>query len=221
MRLRTRPRSRVRPPYKLLSILLQYPDRRITDAEEEIVAAVAALEASPYRDALVRFCAAWTALSPIERAQQYVSTFDLAKQASLYLTYYLHGDKRQRGTELVRLKRLYAAGGMVMDAGEGMGSELPDYLPVMLEFAAFAPPGYGETLLAEFRTALEVLRTRLRELESPYALLLDAVCASLPALTLPQLGQIKQLISEGPPTERVGLEPYAPPEVMPATGARR
>jgi nitrate reductase delta subunit len=214
-------RRRLEPPYKLLSLLLQYPDRTIIAAEDEIVEAVGALEPSPYRDALQRFCAAWVNLSPIERAEHYVRTFDLQKQASLYLTYYLHGDKRQRGAELGRLTRLYAAGGMVLDGGSSEGGELPDYLPVMLEFAAFAPSGYGQTLLAEFRPALEVLRTRLHDLASPYAHLLDAVCHSLPALTLPQIGQIKRLIAEGPPTEQVGLEPSGPMVGTASVGAPR
>jgi nitrate reductase delta subunit len=65
---------------------------------------------------------------------------------------------------LLRLKRLFAAGGMAQSNGE-----LPDYLPLMLEFAALAPPGIGETLLREHRPALELLRLGLHESGSPYA----------------------------------------------------
>jgi nitrate reductase delta subunit len=111
---------------------------------------------------------------------------------------------------LVRLKKLYRAAGLPRE-----GSELPDYLPVMLEFAALAPDGIGSHLLAEHRTGLELLRLHLTEARSPYAHLLDAVCAGLPRLRLPELEQVKRLLRDGPPQEEVGLEPYAPSDVMP------
>ena len=56
--------------------------------------------------------------------------------ASLHLTYHTHGDRRQRGLELVRLKRRYAEAGLPFEGGE-----LPDYLPVLLEFASLAAGG--------------------------------------------------------------------------------
>jgi len=212
---RVRP-APARPPYKLLSVLLQYPDRGLLDAEDEIRQAVVALPPSRQQEAIVRFYAYWTSASPTERAQQYVETFDLQKRCGLHLSFYLQGDRRQRGTSLLRLKRLYAAAGLVLQGGE-----LPDYLPVMLEFAAFAPQGYGETVLAEYRAAIEIVRTSLRDLGSPYTHLLDALCAGLPHLSAPEVDQMTRLITEGPPSEQVGLEPFAPPEVMPGTGPRR
>jgi nitrate reductase delta subunit len=212
---RLRPRGRSRPPYKLVSVLLQYPDAAVIDAEGDIVRAAAALPASREKRAIEDFLRFWVSTSPIERAQTYVETFDLQKHASLYMTYYLHGDKRQRGAALVRLKKLYEAGGLVFEGGE-----LPDYLPAMLEFAAFAPPEYGECLLTEVRPAIEVLRARLHDQGSPYACLVDAISHWMPRLTLPEAAQVKRLVLEGPPTERVGLEPYGPPESMPGLGGR-
>jgi nitrate reductase delta subunit len=52
-------------------------------------------------------------------------------------------------------------------------------------------------------------------MESPYAHLLGAICSSLPALTAPDHERVRRLIAEGPPHEDVGLEPFAPPDVMP------
>ena len=117
---------------------------------------------------------------------------------------------------LLRLKRLYRAAGLVLE-----GQELPDYLPVMLEFAAAAPPGYGETILSEYRAALALIQRHLREQASPYAHLLDAIQAGQPILTPAEQEQLGRLIADGPPSEQVGLEPFAPPEVMPAREARR
>ena len=109
---------------------------------------------------------------------------------------------------LLRLKRLYAAGGL-----EQADDELPDYLPLMLEFAALAPPGHGETLLREHRPALELLRHGLQRRGSPTPHLLDALVRQ-PAATRPvEREHARRLAADGPPDEQVGLEPFAPPEV--------
>ena len=140
-------RRRPQPPapWALLSFLLRYPDAERGGRARELAAEVAALPAGPVRDALERFMAAWTG-DQTALAARYVETFDLRRRASLHLTYYAHGDTRERGMALLRLKKLYRAAGLPMDA-----PELPDHLTVMLAFAALAPPGHGEALLAEHR----------------------------------------------------------------------
>lgn len=197
-------------PYKLLSVLLRYPDRRLADAHEELSAAVEGLPRSPQRDSLRRFVAHVAAVTQRELEQEYVETFDLRRRASLYLTYYVHGDTRKRGMALLRLKHLYAAAGL-----EPTNGELPDYLPLMLEFAALAPADAGETLLREHRPPLELLRRHLHDAASPYADLLDALCGGLPRLTALEREHVRRLAENGPPDEQVGLQPFAPPEVMP------
>lgn len=207
MRLPGRPAP---PPYKLLSVLLQYPSDEVLEARPEIGEAIAELPRSNVRDGLERFLAWFGSAPGVELQQRYVETFDLQKRSSPYLTFYLHGDTRKRGLALVRLKRLYAAAGFPME-----GPELPDYLPAMLEFAALAPDDLGRRLLAEHRSGLELLRMHLRESDSPYAHLLDAVCAGLPRLAAGDLEAVRRLAREGPPSEQVGLQPFAPSDVMP------
>ena len=102
-------------------------------ARDEIAAEVAALPDGPVRDALERFLAGWTG-DQTALAARYVETFDLRRRASLHLTYYAHGDTRERGMALLRLKKLYRAAGLPMES-----AELPDHLTVMLAFAALAP----------------------------------------------------------------------------------
>jgi nitrate reductase delta subunit len=204
--------SRAGPPYQLLSTLLQYPDDGLLAARPQIAAAVAALPASPAKASLQRFLAAVITEEPVAAQQRYVDTFDLQKRSSLYLTYFRHGDTRRRGLSLLRLKRLYRAAGLELE-----GAELPDYLPVMLEFAAMAPEGLGRRLLAEHRADLELLRLHLKDLRSPYVHLLDAICEGLPRLRVPEVEDVRRLLREGPPKEEVGLEAYAPSEVMPGS----
>jgi nitrate reductase molybdenum cofactor assembly chaperone NarJ/NarW len=198
------------PPYKLLSVLLRYPDSVLVEAREELAAEVSALPKGPAKRSLVEFCRYLERSGAVELTQAYVETFDLRRRTSLYLSYYLHGDTRKRGMALLQLRRLYRAAGLEPATGE-----LPDYLPLMLEFAALAPDGFGETLLTEHRPSLELLRSGLGDADSPYAYLLDALTESLPRLTPRERTRVRKLAAEGPPSEQVGLEPFAPPEVMP------
>jgi len=202
--------------YKLCSLALQYPDEELVCAREELAAAAARLPAGAATRSLRRFFDWFASTPPPELAQHYVRTFDLHKRSVLYLTFYSLGDRRDRGMALLRLRKLYRAAGLPQD-----GSELPDFLPVMLEFAAFAEPGRGDLLLREQRPALELIRLSLRERRSPYAEVLDAVCEQVGGLTPGERVGLERLVAQGPPQELVGLEPFAPPEVMPGTGAMR
>lgn len=203
--------------YEVCSLLLRYPDAELLAAGEDLAAAVGELPGSPARAALERFLAWWRGSEPLALAQHYVETVDLNKRSGLYLTFYSAGDKRERGSALVRLKQLYRAAGLPL---EGSG-ELPDYLPVMLEFAASAPGRRGELVLREHRAALEMVRLSLRDLGSPYAEPLDAVCHALGPASAAERALVGRLAAAGPPQELVGLEPFAPPEVMPSAGQRR
>ncbi len=205
-----------RPPFKLLSLLLVYPDGTILAARPELEAAIAALPRSAERAALEAFWAWFSTTGSRELQQAYVETFDLQKRSSLYLTFFSEGETRKRGQALLRLKRLYASAGLVLEGGE-----LPDFLPVMLEFAELAPDGVGARLLSEHRAAIELLRMHLAEKQSPYRHVVEAICGTLPRLAAGDLDLVMRLIKEGPPSEQVGLEPFAPPEVMPVDGGLR
>lgn len=200
-------------PLKLTSLLLQYPD----DALVAAAAAVPDVEIGrPGRDRgerLRTFCD-WYASRPVGELQRlYVDAFDFTKQCSLHLTYHVHGDRRQRGVAMVQLKESYREAGF-----EPPGNELPDYLPLMLEFAALAPDGVGLDLLENNRVSIELIRAGLKREDSPFAPLLDVVVAGLGRLSSRNLARIRRLAAEGPPAEEVGLEPFAPPEVMPIDG---
>jgi len=203
--------------FRLASALLQYPDAELAAASGEIEAAARELP-DPSRTAVGRFLA-HAARTPMTALQQeYVRSFDFQKRASLYLTFHLHGDQRKRGPALLRLKRLYAAAGF-----PHAGGELPDFLPGILEFAAVAAPEHGALVLDELRPAFELVRRAARDLASPYADVLDAVAGLMPPATREQIEAARRIAAEGPPMEEVGVEPFAPLDVMPPleTGADR
>jgi nitrate reductase delta subunit len=217
MRLRNGRRSDAPTAYKLCSLLLLYPDEELLAAHDELRAAVARLRHSPAAEPLERFLAWWAGQEPLALQQHYVETFDLHKRCGLYVTFYGEGDRRQRGGALLRLKRLYRAAGLPLEGS----NELPDYLPVMLEFAAAAPDGRGEIVLREHRAALELVRHGLHERGTPYAGVLDAVCLTLGEPSPADHARAVELAAAGPPAELVGLEPFTPPEIVPSAGARR
>ncbi|HSC93164.1 MAG TPA: nitrate reductase molybdenum cofactor assembly chaperone [Gaiellaceae bacterium] len=184
--------------YELLSRLLGYPDASILGVRPEL------LPRGPARRALERFAASLDGVDLGTLQREYVDTFDFDRRASLHLTFHLYGDRRRRGIELVRLKRRYAEAGLALDDGE-----LPDALPVVLEFAALAPEA-GAAVLAGLLEPIELVRTRLTERGSRYAHLLDAVAATLPRPTRRQAERVRRLAAEEPPAELVGLEPARP-----------
>ncbi|HEX8958933.1 MAG TPA: nitrate reductase molybdenum cofactor assembly chaperone [Solirubrobacterales bacterium] len=216
MKLRSRGTAERQQTYKLCSLLLCYPDDELLAARAGLAAAAASAAPSAAARALERFCHWWTAAEPLALQQHYVETFDLHKRSGLYLSFYGEGDRRARGTALLRLKRIYRAAGLPLE-----GSELPDYLPVMLEFAADAPDRRGEIVLREHRPGLELLRGSLRERGTPYADVLEAVCLTLGEPSAADRARAIKLAAGGPPSELVGLEPFVPPEVMPPVEAGR
>jgi nitrate reductase delta subunit len=194
-------------PYKLASVLLQYPTAAVFEGLDVLDSAATEIPAREGRQAMQRFLVWLRTTPPTEVAQHYVETFDLRRRCALYLTYYRCGDTRTRGMAMLTFKTAYRVA-----AFEPTDDELPDYLPLVLEFASLS--SRGEDLLRSRRTDLELLRKALHEAETPYASVLDAVCAHLPRLRRRDLNAVRFHWEKGPPHEDVGLEPFAPPEYL-------
>jgi nitrate reductase molybdenum cofactor assembly chaperone NarJ/NarW len=204
--------------WRMTALLLDYPTADTVGLVDQLSAAAAGLPGQ-VRAPLVEFLEQFTATDPTLRASNYVETFDMRRRCSLHLTYYAYGDTRKRGMALLRFKHAYRQAGI--EVGE---AELPDYLPMVLEFAATVDQVQGERLLAEHVPVLELLRLSLQDNASPYARLLAAVLATLPPVNTADRRRIEQLAAEGPPDEDVGLDPFAmdPMTMNPtAAGGRR
>ena len=193
------------------SILLQYPDKTIRDHVPLVSTAVAALSPGRPRTALSTFLAHVARTDPRALAEHYVATFDRRRRCCLYLTWWTDGETRRRGQSLATLKERYRHGGLELGS-----SELPDYLPVVLEYVATGDLADGLALLQEHRSGVELLRLALRDARSPYADVVEAVCALLPGPSPQDRAAAQRLAQAGPPTESVGLEPYV---LVPTRGA--
>jgi nitrate reductase molybdenum cofactor assembly chaperone NarJ/NarW len=194
------------------SLLMTYPEQATVDAVP-LLTAVADRLPEPVAEPL-RTMSAHLASTPLPELQQhYTEIFDLRRRCAPYLTYFSHGDTRQRGMALLRFSHAYRSAG-----AEPVSSELPDHLAVVCEFAAATDLDGGMRLLREHRAAIELIRQALAEAESPYVAVLDLVRAILPDAAPRDLEKALELARTGPPEESVGLEPFGPPELM---GARR
>ncbi|MER7840018.1 nitrate reductase molybdenum cofactor assembly chaperone [Streptomyces sp. NPDC096040] len=149
--------------YQAAALCLTYPD-------DDFIARLPLLrEAAPQ---LREFTDHAAVTPPRELAAHYVQVFDVDNRRRLYLSWWQDGDTPRQGTSLVRFKDVYKAYGI-----EFTGEELPDFLPAVLEFTART----GNTdLLTEHRDCLAQLRRRLTAFGTPYACVLEAVCAALP-----------------------------------------
>ena len=199
--------------WRVTALLLDYPSTQTLSMTGQLSSAVQELP-GPVREPIVDFLSDFCVAGPLQLAARYVETFDMRRRASLHLTYYAYGDTRKRGMALLRFKHAYRQSGTALGDGE-----LPDYLPLVLEFAATIDPKQGQRLLAEHVPVLELLRLSLQDSGSAYAGLLTAILATLPPINTADRRRIAELAAQGPPAEDVGLEPFA---MDPLTaGARR
>jgi nitrate reductase delta subunit len=180
---------------------LDYPTPEQVERLPQLAAALAEQPSTPAVTALSGLVdhLSGTPLAELQRA--YVDVFDLSRKQTLYLSYWTDGDTRRRGEVLARFKAAYRAGGYLVDTH----GELPDYLPMVLEFAARVDPDAGRELLRAYRPSLELMRIGLQEKASPYAAALVAVCAGLPGESPADRAAVQAMAgAAGPSVELVG-----------------
>jgi nitrate reductase molybdenum cofactor assembly chaperone NarJ/NarW len=157
---------------RVLAALLGYPDARLRGHLPEMATLLAgdgALSAS--RSGEIGALARWLAgADPIEIEAGYVETFDRGRATSLHLFEHVHGDSRDRGPAMIDLAQTYERAGLYLAPGE-----LPDYLPVVLEFASTQPPREATAFLGEIAHLLNAIFGALVQRHSPYASVMGAL----------------------------------------------
>lgn len=158
--------------HRIASALFAYPDAELRAALPEIAVAIAtADDLSPAeRSSLGGFIAALTVSDPTGAEEDYVRTFDMVPEHSLHLTHHLMGEDKNRGPALIDLSEYYKQHGI-----EITQKELPDYLPLMLEFISLLDVEEGKQFLARWNKVLRQLQANLVEAGSPYADLIGLV----------------------------------------------
>ena len=199
-------RGSARVVHQAAAVCLDYPEADIIARSGLLRTALA--ESAP--DAVESFellLAFWDSSDLAAIQTHYVDVFDLSRKHSLYLSYWTDGDTRRRGEVLAAFKQRYRRSGFLVDTR----GELPDYLPMVLEYAAVVDPVDGTALLQQYRSSLELLRLALIERSTPHAGVVTAVCATLPGSSPPDRKAVMAMAAAGPPAEMVGLEPKSLP----------
>jgi nitrate reductase delta subunit len=157
---------------RVLAALLTYPDAGLRAHLTEMSAlleADAALGQARQAEiqALMRHL---SESDPVDAEMAYVELFDRGRATSLYLFEHVHGDSRDRGPAMVDLGEMYAKAGLMLQP-----DELPDYLPVMLEFISTQPPREARNFLDEIAHLLNAVFAALQLRGSAYASVLGAL----------------------------------------------
>lgn len=145
---------------------------------------------------------------------QYVEEFDLGKRHALHLSYWTDGDTRRRGEVLGAFKKVYRGQDTLVDTR----GELPDFLPMVLEYSATVDMETGKELLQQYRPSLELIKFGLMRDKLPHSDIVEAICNTLPGASPADEQAVMRMAGYGPPTESVGLDPYDP-RLLPMRGA--
>lgn len=198
--------------FRALSALLAYPTADLQQAVPAIRQVFAAEGILPPGDA--------AALDPLldslagddlyDLEERYVLLFDRSRTLSLNLFEHIHGEGRDRGGAMVDLLETYRAGGFDLT-----GPELPDHLPVLLEFLSTQPLDDSRAILADAGHILVALAERLARRESAYAPVLAALVSLAQATSTTDEAQALLAETDDDPTDLAALdETYAEAQVM-------
>ena len=157
---------------KALSLILSYPTRDLQSAMPEIGAVLASetrLTTAARRD-LRPLVEALSHRDIYDLEEQFVLLFDRSRTLSLNLFEHVHGESRDRGGAMVSLIETYQEGGF-----HPATSELPDHLPVLLEFLSTRPFVESQETLADAAHIFEALQARLARRDSPYGAVFAAL----------------------------------------------
>ncbi|WP_136656675.1 nitrate reductase molybdenum cofactor assembly chaperone [Nitratireductor sp. XY-223] len=176
---------------KVISLLLSYPTQELADAIPELKAAIEGDDGLGERETLLlnRLCDDIAERDLYDLQERYVHLFDRTRTLSLHLFEHVHGESRDRGGAMVDLMEMYGKAGF--DIGV---KELPDYLPLFLEFLSTKPAPEAAELLGQTVHILAALRERLKKRKSIYANAFAAL--ELIAAGKPDRALLKDLLDE-------------------------
>lgn len=156
--------------YKLLAKLIDYPDASLMAALPDLRAELGRDIEADEKAVLEPFMRQLESLELTEAQAAYVQTFDLSPSHALHMTHHLFGEDKNRGPALIDLTEFYKEYGL-----ELASNELPDYLPLVMEFSSLLQPDEARWFLSQWTKVLTQLARNLEEASSPYAPLIRLI----------------------------------------------
>ncbi len=180
--------------FKVLSAILGYPTAQLQEAMPELTAAIEgeALLPAAVRHQLDRLMNEIATGDLYDLQERYVLLFDRTRSLSLHLFEHVHGESRARGQAMIDLKSLYENSGIEIDA-----TELPDFVPLFLEFLSTRPRAEAYELLGQPAHIFAALAERLRKRQSAYEAIFRALTAL--AAAKPKADDVSTLLAEPDP----------------------
>ena len=159
---------------RVLAALISYPTADLVAAADEIRDAIDADTILPAaeRAGLHRLIDDLAGGDLYDLQERYGLLFDRTRALSLHLFEHVHGESRDRGQAMVDLLKLYEESGYTPTA-----TELPDYLPLFLEYASTRSPQAAIELIGQPATVIAALKERLAKRSSPYGAVMSALLA--------------------------------------------
>lgn len=177
---------------KLVGVLMDYPQDELWSHRDELIAAAGTAELSARRQRdLASFVEGLLDTDPLIAQDDWLSTFDRGRSMSLLLFEHIHGESRDRGQAMVDLIEAYRKNGFEMAA-----KELPDYLPLVLEYLAHRPAEEARDWLHHVNHIVGLLAARAAERKSPYALLFEILVEQAEGQV--DIAALRRLASEEP-----------------------
>ena len=157
---------------KVLARVLEYPTEELQASKDALVAAVLEDARLPRqnKEQLLRCVESLCSGDLLDMQENYVGIFDKGRATSLLLFEHVHGESRDRGQAMVDLMEQYRANGLEIDA-----KELPDYLPLFLEYLSTRPWDEIRAWLEDIHHILGLLAERLYQRESFYHVVMDSL----------------------------------------------
>lgn len=177
---------------KVISRLLDYPTAEMFAAKDELKAIVETCEelTNQNRTQLLDFIEQLTARDIFDAQESYDLLFDRGRALSLLLFEHVHGESRDRGQAMVDLMNVYKTNGFEVDS-----SQLPDYIPLYLEFLSEQTPEFVQEWLGDICHLLAMLSERLIDRECYYSVLFDSLIdISGQAVDAEQRAEISQTV---------------------------
>ncbi len=158
--------------FRALGALLSYPRGELREALSEIADAIrsSTLVRPEDRAAILGLIELLASADPLWAEERYVELFDRQRATSLNLFEHVHGEARDRGAAMVELKTIYEQAGFRLAA-----NELPDYLPVVLEYLSCRDMAEAREMLGDCAHILRVIGEALRDRGSPYSAVFKAL----------------------------------------------
>jgi nitrate reductase molybdenum cofactor assembly chaperone NarJ/NarW len=177
--------------YKLLGLLLTYPDGTVYSASHELLQTLhsESLLSQKFIKKVGIFLTTQKEKDLIAAQEDYVETFDRGRSHCLNLFEHIHGESRDRGQAMINLSETYLTKGLHIDSGE-----LPDYLPLFMEYLSLCDPKDAIELLGEAIDVIALIGTKLKKNKSPYAGIFE--CIEVLSVTKADSKKIKNAIRE-------------------------